>query len=268
MKSHSNYRSGAASAAAIITVAAFGMPGNIAKAALIAEDGFGYAPGAITTEGGSGWASGSTWNGGQSVAGSFTYPGVGNSGANKYSGTGNVFRSLNLGAGSVSSSLGLVTAGTLGMDSTTLWMSFIGQRQGGGYAGVSLYGGGSELIFFGSNGINPDWGIGNEATTAGTPADSEAYILVKMEFGAANNNDTFSMWSNPDLSTGESGLGTANATSSVFDVKFDEIRLGTASTLLVDELRLGTTFADAVPEPSSLSLVALGGLALLRRRRA
>jgi len=38
----------------------------------------------------------------------------------------------------------------------------------------------------------------------------------------------------------------------------------------VDEIRIGTTWGDMliVPEPSSLSLLAVGGLALLLRRRA
>jgi len=38
----------------------------------------------------------------------------------------------------------------------------------------------------------------------------------------------------------------------------------------VDEIRIGTTLADVipVPEPASVALLGLGGLMLLRRRRA
>ena len=38
---------------------------------------------------------------------------------------------------------------------------------------------------------------------------------------------------------------------------------------LIDEIRIGTTLADVipVPEPVTLTVLAIGGLALLRRRR-
>ena len=53
--------------------------------------------------------------------------------------------------------------------------------------------------------------------------------------------------------------------------QFDYLSIG-GGRYFVDELRIATTFSEAVgaavvPEPSAFALVALGGLALLRRRR-
>ena len=51
---------------------------------------------------------------------------------------------------------------------------------------------------------------------------------------------------------------------------FDTLTLA-GGKFFVDEIRLATTFGEAVPyvpEPGALSLLALGGMALLRRRRA
>ena len=60
-------------------------------------------------------------------------------------------------------------------------------------------------------------------------------------------------------------------TLDVDQTQFDTISISDGQTSGFDEIRFGTTLADvtpgAIPEPSSLSLLALASLALLRRRK-
>jgi len=68
----------------------------------------------------------------------------------------------------------------------------------------------------------------------------------------------------PDLSSVNWTANKPNLDQSQFDL------LNIAGTkFFVDEIRIGTTFGDVtpIPEPVTMSLLALGGLALLRRRR-
>lgn len=159
---------------------------------------------------------------------------------------------------------------------------------------------------------NDTWGIleqGNaNATVAssvpfyGTPVD---FILMRIDsvgttVNDAANADTIHIWINPADLNNAPADGTADITlkSDLFaapapqavnrDLNFDRLRLFagnpqgtlgstyTYGSLSLDEIRLGTTFADvtpnllAVPEPTVLGLMALGGLVLARalgRRR-
>ena len=49
--------------------------------------------------------------------------------------------------------------------------------------------------------------------------------------------------------------------------EFDTINISMLK-FFIDEIRIGTTFTDVIPEPATMSLLALGGLLVLRRRRA
>ena len=66
---------------------------------------------------------------------------------------------------------------------------------------------------------------------------------MKWDFTATN--DRTQMWVNPVIANGEGGLGPADVDQTRTGFSFDRIRLGNGSGLLtVDELRLGTTWAD------------------------
>ena len=109
------------------------------------------------------------------------------------------------------------------------------------------------------------------------------FLLVRIDHvpGVNPGNDTAYIWINPPSLVTEPDISTANITISASqfasndrDYNFDRIRLfggGWNSTvgygsIQLDEIRIGTTFADVtplVPEPSVVVLSVLGGLGLL-----
>lgn len=152
---------------------------------------------------------------------------------------------------------------------------------------------------------NDTWGYflrGNGALTEAstdafnTPANANStadFILVKINHnGGISNpiNDTMQMWVNPILSD-EGLLGAATldfnpgdfgglAPNEERDFVFNAFRIfagnwnttvGNYGSINVDEIKVGETYGDvtllAVPEPSMLALVGLGGLALVQRLR-
>jgi hypothetical protein len=134
---------------------------------------------------------------------------------------------------------------------------------------------------FGGNPFFARVGSSSNATTnASTNATQGTTFFLVAKFskdGSANYNRT-DLYINPGLTepVTSDATATSNVTGlssvSLFTVRSFQPELG--DTVLFDELRIGTTFADvlptpaAIPEPSTPLLILLGtsGLALLRRR--
>jgi hypothetical protein len=276
-----------------------------ASAALIAYEPFDYTVGASIDglSGGTGFSS--AWGGynastlpaGSSViqAGSLSLGGVPASGNSVLltgqNGTAQFARSF---------------ANVAGTDGTTLWFSFLGQRVGGlqepPASGTNVFPRGvnvglfdteatanassAERIAIGnsSNATENEWSIINEGSGsarvgAGLTFDTLAWAVVRIDFhGDATVADDIYLWLNPDPGA-EPSTGSAAASSiGAFDYSnVDILRpfIGDSSSgrpagqLLVDEIRLGTLYADmsVVPEPSTVGLAALGGVAMLLRSR-
>ncbi len=126
------------------------------------------------------------------------------------------------------------------------------------------------------NGANT---LATYSPTIYTIASGETQFIVgEYEIvGDTTTTDVASMWINPTSFGGAEPAGSISSTdgADLNDGGSPVVRsflyrqsTGVAN-VVVDELRVGTTYADVtpIPEPAMLGLAATGGLALLRRRR-
>lgn len=128
-------------------------------------------------------------------------------------------------------------------------------------------------------------------TSSGTPAagaygatlsfGTEYRIVIQYDSVAGTANDTGAIYVDP---TTASPLPTpymaavtqgidATDIPTIDSVNLRQGTAGSAATVVVDDIIVATTFGEAadlaaVPEPATLGLLSLGGLAALRRRRA
>jgi hypothetical protein len=88
-------------------------------------------------------------------------------------------------------------------------------------------------------------------------------VVTKYDY---DSGDT-TLWVNPADESSPS-LTTTDGTFSDAVVGYAFRQAGGNTTQAVDNLVVGTSFGDVIPEPASLSVLALGSLAMLRRRAA
>jgi hypothetical protein len=242
------------------------------RGALIVYDGFNYSPVGAPISGQSGGAGWSGPWGGSLAAGYFIGSG---SLASPFPGEGTSGNMLSTGVSTGNKGTLRNLASSLGTPGTTDYFSFLIQPTGtvgngfdDGHMGLSILGTLNSL-FCGKPGVgavNPNLydietggGITRAPTTVAAVSGQTVLMVVRADFTAVN--DTFTLYINP-LSTTEPA--TPSAVLGGFSVgTVTGLQVSGPGAFNFDELRVGTTFASVVPEPSSIAMLVIGMLGLL-----
>lgn len=200
-------------------------------------------------------------------------------------------------------SLASTVTDTFTVGSTT-WMSWLSIRVDFRHPvvaiGTGTFGGRAETAngqnigggnFFSGGGLDPSYWDPAVSSGAHQTGSSEVTIplstfqtylvMARIDWAADESNDTVTLAAFASGDTiseaafdAKVTAGTATSIGADLDQStFDTLNVATSRDNYVDEIRIATTFADAVtgtsviPEPGSFALVGLGALALLARRR-
>ncbi len=266
--------------AILVSSITFGAIAPICHATVLFSDDFNYTTG-TALQGQGGWAAVNTGDTIGVVAGNVSVPGY------RYPAIGNSINFAGAGQEAAHSFTSQTTAGTTVYYSFSLNLSLASLNATGGYFAFfsesnssSNFGGTLWARSDGTGfdlGVNPRTTAANTVFTSGTTSVSDThFIVVAYTIVNGASNDTVSLWLNPSSTSfgGSAPTATVTATNSVTADLASVTSLwfrqdGTTATpnVTIDAVRVGTTWADVTPEPSSLSFIGLGIAGLLARRR-
>jgi hypothetical protein len=244
------------------------------QAGLLIDEGFAYSAGSLAGDnGGTGWSD--AWSASSSGSATVAAPGL-----TYVDGRW----SLVTRGGKASlpgSHYGDFRTPTSVPTSGTMYLSFLADRPSFGdppnYLGVSLFSGDTEQMIIGAGNSEPEvnhWFIeqnttGNTYTASEAPGATPTLLVARIDFGAST--DAVSLYVNPSL-TAEPGTPSASATFNAFS--WDRVRIQSGVAGDIDEIRIGTTYADVVPsipEPNVVILLVTGLIGIMayawRRRK-
>ncbi|MDG2125815.1 MAG: PEP-CTERM sorting domain-containing protein [Verrucomicrobiales bacterium] len=210
-------------------------------------------------------------------------------------------RVVRQGQAAVSSPITINPTTALTADNTTIWMTFLYEDLGfsGPDFGIGLHSAamiGNDNQTLSASGFGVGFGInssGGPARSIATivydnsvdftrqteatasfdgPGPSDVFLLaMRVDWNPSGTLDEISVYNVTDL-TNEPTVALASDTFDFTQAQQDSLTIFNISETQVanvDEIRVATTFAEAVgiPEPSTALLAALGGLLVLRRRK-
>lgn len=245
-----------ASRNAYIAMSVLVMGARWAIGAPIAYDGFAYAEGDLAgNHGGSGWTG--AWHDVHPDGRPKTFialPGMEHSddeGARLATVGGQVgiaydtSRRIDLDAEARPDLAAVTEDGKLGATGATVWISLLARNESGyGWAVVELNDGSREQVKLCHAGDSENWGFIDTATReTDTPVDEQAFMVARIDFRGPE--DDIYLWTNPDLTT-EPDIANADARGAYPGASFDTvvIRGDATDETYIDELRIGTTWAD------------------------
>jgi hypothetical protein len=275
-----------------------------ARAALDVYEGFQYADGTsiLGQTGGGGWSNAWNKNGNAGSTENATTPGLTYTGlpvmGNKASLAGQQLTTASSTGSSAFVFRNFGAANSYGTDSSTAWLSFIGQRTGaksGAHGagatptyqrifGISFFSGGTantnerfnvgeltsstsfvDTDMWALNIFDPVSAANNLTVPSTTPIDQQSLLLVRINYGVGTLADNAYLWVNPNLSLGEPSIANAQATLTNKNLEFDRLRVSAGgSTSSTDQPNGGVLAAsgiiDEIRVGSSFASVIANGL--------